>query len=485
MKKIILPLLMLGCFISGVQPTSAFTWQKNLVSIDKPYTESVCYDGGVPVYEIDDNYITKDSPYIRAYYDKLIHHQGDTRSYAIRTSSRILQYAKPGVFQSTDDWNMYSTYLPKNVKEVMVFWPNKAHKVNFDNLTPSDRGKIIGQDVFNIKRFQSVNSGSPNSQRVNMKMFYSPGSSTPVSRDIDVNEYFSRNSEEGYECFGYTVRWCGDGVTDSNDGETCDDGKNNGKPGYCNSTCTKKPEKTYCGDGKIQKPSKNNPNGKGTTKISEECDPNHPDYKGKGTCNPKTCKLNPTPVDLSIKKYIENDDAQTASSAPLKGIGDTFNYVIKVKNIGKEQTRGTTTVYDTLPKAVKLSGTISASEWNCTTSGQQVTCTTDKKVAKDTYFPTIKIPVKVQETTETTVQNNAIVYNPNEDKAKSCLKDGKKPSANTENGGKTSTTGDTTNDKNCDQDGNNEDPAIFKIMKADLSIKKYAVSLDESNEKDG
>ncbi len=44
--------------------------------------------------------------------------------------------------------------------------------------------------------------------------------------------------------------YCGDGTKDS--GEACDDGLNNGKPGFCNATCTgiEPPDPTpYCGDG--------------------------------------------------------------------------------------------------------------------------------------------------------------------------------------------------------------------------------------------
>ena len=40
------------------------------------------------------------------------------------------------------------------------------------------------------------------------------------------------------ECMYYEVTRCGDGVVDSGYGETCDDGANNGKPGYCKTDCT-------------------------------------------------------------------------------------------------------------------------------------------------------------------------------------------------------------------------------------------------------
>lgn len=39
-------------------------------------------------------------------------------------------------------------------------------------------------------------------------------------------------------CVNYEITWCGDGVVDAEDGETCDDGPLNGSPGKCNKSCT-------------------------------------------------------------------------------------------------------------------------------------------------------------------------------------------------------------------------------------------------------
>jgi hypothetical protein len=38
------------------------------------------------------------------------------------------------------------------------------------------------------------------------------------------------------ECHPIYARWCGDGVVSN--GETCDDGAQNGQPGKCNNTCS-------------------------------------------------------------------------------------------------------------------------------------------------------------------------------------------------------------------------------------------------------
>jgi hypothetical protein len=51
------------------------------------------------------------------------------------------------------------------------------------------------------------------------------------------------------ECPDPQAPVCGDGVTESP--ETCDDGVNNGQPGYCNTTCDGTIPAPYCGDGNV------------------------------------------------------------------------------------------------------------------------------------------------------------------------------------------------------------------------------------------
>ncbi len=47
------------------------------------------------------------------------------------------------------------------------------------------------------------------------------------------------------------VSSCGDGVTDTSLGETCDDGSLNGRYGYCGSSCSLTVDAFYCGDGSL------------------------------------------------------------------------------------------------------------------------------------------------------------------------------------------------------------------------------------------
>lgn len=128
-----------------------------------------------------------------------------------------------------------------------------------------------------------------------------------------------------------------------------------------------------------------------------------------------------------------------------------------------------TTVQDTLPNGVELNGNPTGSNWNCTTSGKSITCTTGQDVAGGAEFTEIRVPVKVTATSGT-VTNHATVYNPDEDKTKSCLPNNQKPSV-------TATS--------CSQDGDNEDPAVFTVDDtAGISIKKYAEDRN-GNRRDG
>lgn len=48
------------------------------------------------------------------------------------------------------------------------------------------------------------------------------------------------------ECAFVSPRWCGDGMVTN--GETCDDGNQNGQPGMCNTACTSKEPKVVSCD---------------------------------------------------------------------------------------------------------------------------------------------------------------------------------------------------------------------------------------------
>lgn len=177
----------------------------------------------------------------------------------------------------------------------------------------------------------------------------------------------------------------------------------------------------------------------------------------------------PEAFDLSIKKFVGDNDAQTESSAAQIEKNSDFIYKIQVKNEGTGSTTGKTTVIDTLPTGVSLSGTTvdSDSGWTCIgTTTNALKCESTRVVAPGAYFSIITVKAKTLSTLGT-VTNHAFVQNPDEVDGKQCKADGSMPS-----GSETA----------CSEDPRNEDPAVIKIIDStigfDLSIKKYAKSED-------
>ena len=115
---------------------------------------------------------------------------------------------------------------------------------------------------------------------------------------------------------------------------------------------------------------------------------------------------------LSLKKYANWNDAQTAASAVTLSTGSGFDYTIIVTNNGPSPTSGTTTVTDTLPLGVVPDTTknISAPGWSCNwvTSSASVSCQRSDIIASGVPYPTITIPAKLTATSGT-VTNIAIV----------------------------------------------------------------------------
>ncbi len=113
---------------------------------------------------------------------------------------------------------------------------------------------------------------------------------------------------------------------------------------------------------------------------------------------------------LSLKKYVNLDDAQPASPVPVL-TNDTFNYVIKVKNNGPGPSSGESTVTDIIPLGVVFNGSPSGAGWSCTTVAFGVTCKSSAVIAAGALYPDISIPVKVTALIGT-ITNTAQVSNP-------------------------------------------------------------------------
>lgn len=178
----------------------------------------------------------------------------------------------------------------------------------------------------------------------------------------------------------------------------------------------------------------------------DECKPGDVNYNPiTNTCDPSTV-IKDGGLDLSIKKYIDANDAQPGSPVSKK-TNDTFNYVLKVK-VESGTATGTTTVKDVLPKGVEMAGTATGNNWNITynTGSRLIEATSTQVVTAGNYFPDITIPVKVTAGDNTTIRNDATVHNPNE-KPNSCYTDNRMPSGS---------------EQSCERDPKNTDPAVIK-----------------------
>lgn len=196
--------------------------------------------------------------------------------------------------------------------------------------------------------------------------------------------------------------------------------------------------------------------------VSGVCaiDPKNPDKKcepKEPICKPGDIDYNPTTrkcdvvdvfggeeLDLSIKKYVDSNDAQPGSPV-TKTTNATFNYVIKVK-VETGTSTGITTVKDILPAGIELNGQPSGEGWTfAPNSGKTIIATSTQTVTAGSYFTDIIVPVKVTAGEGQTIRNDATVHNPNE-KPNSCYNDNKLPNGD---------------EKNCEKDPKNTDPAVI------------------------
>lgn len=175
--------------------------------------------------------------------------------------------------------------------------------------------------------------------------------------------------------------------------------------------------------------------------------PPPPPFQCTPTNNPlkdPACIIVLTPgFDLSLKKYIGTNDAQSAISTTN---GAVLSYILRVTNSGTMASSGITTVQDILPTGVEYDTAASGSGWTCSVTTRTLRCTSTQIVASWSSYPDITVPFRVTATANQTVTNIAAVDNPNE--TNRCNASGLLPSIDT-----ASCTGDTTN----------SDPAVLSI----------------------
>ena len=173
----------------------------------------------------------------------------------------------------------------------------------------------------------------------------------------------------------------------------------------------------------------------------EECSPipGHPLYD-------PACIIPSSGLDLAIKKYINTSDAQPGSPVTMN-TNTEFDYILKVR-VKSGTSTGVTTVKDVLPEGVKLNPNkkISGKNWNCSVNNKTIICTSTDKISAGNSFSDIVVPAIFTESgVSTEVRNDATVYNPNEEN--SCHNNNKEISGN---------------EKTCEKDPDNTDPAVVK-----------------------
>lgn len=248
-----------------------------------------------------------------------------------------------------------------------------------------------------------------------MNLTYTPvASGIPAVYNYTSTPKYDSSIIQKNECVNIYARWCGDGIVSN--GETCDDGAQNGQPGKCGVTC----------------------GGTTTTQTG----------------------------GLSVKKYVStgttlSNDAQTLASALELPRGSLFNYIVVVVNSGTTAIASGAKVTDTLPSGVTISGAINASGWTCTTSGNTAfTCLYPNTIATGATLPQIVIPAYLDMTVPvgTPIKNVAAV----------CELSGATLDC-------TTVPGDCSpSDPNYNPVTNKCDPAVINVVPSiDLSIKKY------------
>ena len=144
---------------------------------------------------------------------------------------------------------------------------------------------------------------------------------------------------------------------------------------------------TYTNTASVNNPSENPTNNFGNNNT----DP----------ANVRVDAVNPAAnFDLSIKKFVNGQDAQTTLTAVSVAQNSQATYTFVVRNNGTAIVSGTTTVSDTSFGGFILpAGVPTGTGWNCTLVGllgaSGFTCTSNATVAVGTDFPTITLTANI------------------------------------------------------------------------------------------
>lgn len=330
-------------------------------------------------------------------------------------------------------------------------------------------------------RLQSVTSGNRNAPayKLTFKIKY-----------FDfINGALATTAKQHNECVFYTIAWCGDGVIDTNRGETCDPKAPGQSEATCNPiTCTPREQTPVCNPAKTgtqQSPvlSTDTLCNVGTA-SGFTATPSGTTINYTWSCNTSTavnCSANYTPgtptpgnFDLSIKKYAKSEDVFATIAN-----NEEFNYTIVARNNGTGAVTNTTTVKDVLPNYITTRTLPYGNGWTCTVdasssptiSGKAITCTYTGSIAPNQEFPVINVPVRATNAVfqPNGINNRAFVHNQDEAVGYRCFADNHTP---------------VGNESECTEDRNNSDPASVNPPNPngfDLRLRKYVNGNDNSS----
>jgi uncharacterized repeat protein (TIGR01451 family) len=120
---------------------------------------------------------------------------------------------------------------------------------------------------------------------------------------------------------------------------------------------------------------------------------------------------NDTNSDLTIVRMIDLRIALDRNGEPV--VGDELTYEIAVDNVGDAATTGPAVVTDSLPAGI-TPNEVSGSGWDCSISGQDVSCHHDASLAPTEQAGTISITGVVDASVADTVVNSASVATTND-----------------------------------------------------------------------
>jgi uncharacterized repeat protein (TIGR01451 family) len=130
-----------------------------------------------------------------------------------------------------------------------------------------------------------------------------------------------------------------------------------------------------------------------------------------GGGDPNCVVATPCPGTVSVGVTVPALGVSKTSNGPwvVNQTSPAPIYTLTVTNSGSAMTSGTVTVLDVLPIGITAPATFASGAWNCSTSGQTVTCTSGAALAAINGTSQITMPVTVDASAVGVVENDASV----------------------------------------------------------------------------